>query len=97
MDTPANAGGIDFETFIDAITSRKTDHKTKDGIYKVFKLFDVDGNEKISGDNLSKVFSELGEDMSEGEIQEIMDRSAATKEAITFDEFYNVLTRKGAH
>jgi len=48
-----NAGTeIDFEMFLEAITSKLGDKETKDGISKIFDLFDDDGTGAINLSNL---------------------------------------------
>ena len=42
LDTEANAGGIDFDQFLDAITAKLGDKESREGIMKIFNLFDDD-------------------------------------------------------
>merc|ERR1712216_436593 len=58
------AGHIDFEEFLDAITSKLGDKETKSGISKIFALFDDDKTGTISLKNLKRVAKELGETMT---------------------------------
>eukprot|EP01083_Nonionella_stella_P016340 45651_1 len=94
LDTPANAGGIDFDMFLDAITAKLGDKETRDGIYKIFKLFDDDNTSTIHLDNLARVAKELGETMTSDELQEMIARAAANGDEITFEDFYIVMTKK---
>ena len=52
LDTGAHAGGIDFDYFLDSITAKLGDKETRDGIYKIFKLFDDDNSDSINVNNL---------------------------------------------
>ncbi len=43
LDSEENEGGINFEQFLDAITNKLGDKETRDGIGRIFMLFDEDG------------------------------------------------------
>ena len=55
---------IDFEEFLTAITSKLGDKETKEGINKIFDLFDDDLSGSINLNNLKRVAKELGETMT---------------------------------
>ena len=59
---------IEFEEFLDAITSKLGDKETRDGINKIFNLFDDDRTESININNLKRVAKELGETMNIDEL-----------------------------
>lgn len=88
-------GVLDFDEFLELMTSRMADRDSKEELHKVFRLIDDDGSEAISIKNLTRVCKELGETMTEKEIEEMINR-ADTKgdQRITFDEFYCILTEK---
>jgi len=46
---------IDFEQFLDAITSKLGNRETKDGIGRIFELFDDDSTNSININNLKRV------------------------------------------
>ena len=50
--------------------------ETKEGINKIFDLFDEDGSNSINLANLRKVAKELGETMSNDELAEMLERAA---------------------
>ncbi len=50
--------------------------ETKEGINKIFDLFDDDGSNSINLANLRKVAKELGETMSNDELAEMLERAA---------------------
>ena len=90
-----NAGGeIDFDMFLNAITSKLGDKETRDGISKIFELFDDDGTASINLGNLKRVARELGETMTAEELEEMLSRAATNGEDITFEDFYNIMTKK---
>ena len=83
---------IDFEEFLSAIIDKLGDkvfiiinlnfikifikQETKEGINKIFDLFDDDGSNSINLANLRKVAKELGETMSNDELAEMLERAA---------------------
>ena len=85
---------IDFDTFLEAITSKLGDRETRAGINKIFDLFDEDGTNTINLNNLKKVAKELGETMSMDELNEMLERASANGKEITREDFYNIMTKK---
>ena len=85
---------IDFETFLNAITAKLGDKETKPGIKKIFDLFDDDGTGAININNLRRVAKELGETMTQDELKEMLERAASNGDEISFDDFYNIMTKK---
>merc|ERR1719450_894670 len=86
---------IDFDSFLDAITSKLGDKETKDGISKIFNLFDDDKTGKITLKNLKRVAKELGETMSDAELTEMIERADTGEDGeINPEEFYMIMTKK---
>ncbi len=94
MDQDGN-GEIEFEEFLDMMTARISDKNTKEDLERVFKLFDEDRTGEISVENLKKVARELGEDISEEELKEILLRADLDNDGkVKFDDFYEVIVKK---
>ena len=88
MDEDGN-GEIDFEEFLDMMTARISEHNTKEDLERIFKLFDEDRTNEISLANLKRVAKELGEDIGDDELSEIIKRADLDKDGkLTFDDFY---------
>ena len=68
--------------------------ETKEGINKIFDLFDEDGSNTINLANLRKVAKELGETMTNDELAEMLERAAQNGKEITREDFYNIMTKK---
>jgi Ca2+-binding EF-hand superfamily protein len=85
---------VDFEEFLSAIIDKLGDKETKEGINKIFDLFDEDGSNTINLSNLRKVAKELGETMSNDELAEMLERAAQNGKEITREDFYNIMTKK---
>merc|ERR1711906_23196 len=69
------SGAIDFEEFLDMMTARMSDKDTREDIGKVFRLFDDDTSGSITIRNLRRVARELGETMTDEELQEMVERA----------------------
>ena len=94
MDEDGN-GEIEFEEFLDMMTARISDRNTKQDLERVFKLFDDKRTGEISVENLRRVAKELGEDIPEEELKEIILRADLDGDGkLTFDDFYAVITKK---
>merc|ERR1711881_74217 len=95
IDTDGS-GELEFQEFLDMMTARLTAKTPRSEIERVFKLFDNDRTGEISLDNLKRVASELGEEVSNEELQEMVQRNDVDKDgAWTLDDFYAVMTKKG--
>ena len=85
------SGTIDFEEFLDMMTARMSDKDTREDISKVFRLFDDDNTGTITLRNLRRVARELGETMTDEELQEMVDRADSNGDgAVTLDDFFNI-------
>nr|XP_056711008.1 uncharacterized protein LOC130482321 [Euleptes europaea] len=65
-------GIINCEDFLTLVIKKMSEKDNKEELLKAFKLFDTDGTGKISFKNLKRAFSELGEDIADEEIQEMI-------------------------
>ena len=71
MDEDGN-GVIEFDEFLDMMTARISDVNPREDLERVFKLFDDDRTGDITVENLKRVAKELGEDIHEEELKEIV-------------------------
>jgi centrin-1 len=97
LDTPDSSkkGGIDFDTFVDAINEKLGDKETKEGIRRIFNLFIDDPNsDSITLNALKKIAKELGEQMSQEDLKDMLHRASSNGTELTFDEFYDIMTKK---
>ena len=63
------SGTIDFDDFLSMMTTKMGERDSKEEILKAFRLFDDDETGKISFKNLKRVAKELGENMTDEELQ----------------------------
>merc|ERR1712066_394706 len=95
IDTDGS-GELEFAEWLDLMCARLTDKTPRSEIEKVFKLFDVDRTGDISLDNLKHVATTLGEDVSNDELLEMVQRNDIDKDGLwSMDDFYGVMTKKG--
>ena len=62
-------GTIDFNDFLTIMTQKMSEKDAKEEILKAFRLFDDDETGKISFRNLKRVAKELGENLTDEELQ----------------------------
>lgn len=67
------SGTIDFEEFLQMMTAKMGERDSREEIMKAFRLFDDDDTGKISFKNLKRVAKELGENMSDEELMEMIE------------------------
>ncbi|XP_074864043.1 centrin-2-like isoform X1 [Carettochelys insculpta] len=69
------SGKINFDSFLYAMTQKMSEPESKEDILKAFKLFDDNGTGKISFQNLKRVAGEIGENLTDEELQEMIDEA----------------------
>jgi Ca2+-binding EF-hand superfamily protein len=97
LDTPENAkkGGIDFNTFVEAINDKLGDRSSREGIKRIFQLFiDDPSQDSITLSSLKRIAKELGEQMSADELRDMLERASSNGQELSFDEFYEIMTKR---
>ncbi|XP_032052286.1 caltractin-like [Aythya fuligula] len=87
------SGKINFESFLQVMTQKMAEPYSKKEILKGFKLFDCDGTGKISFEKLKLVATEVGEDITDEELQEMIDEADVDGDGeVDQQEFLRILT-----
>merc|ERR1712096_39913 len=88
------SGVIDFMEFMDMMTIKMAERDPREEMLKAFKLFDDDNTGKISFKNLKRVAKELGESMTDDELQEMIDEADRDGDGeINEEEFIRIMKK----
>ncbi|GMH59654.1 hypothetical protein TrVE_jg12555 [Triparma verrucosa] len=66
-------GMVDFNVFLDIMSDKYSERDPSDEVKKAFELFDDDKSGKIGMRNMRRIARELGENLSEEELQAMID------------------------
>lgn len=88
-------GGIDFGGFFELLTVRLGNKDNKNNLRQVFALFDDEKAGFISIKNLRRVVKEVGENIDDAELQEMIERADTDNDGlISEEEFYAIMTKR---
>ena len=93
-DLESEGGEINFDFFLDAISNKLGNRESRDGINRIFDLFDDDRTMSINFNNIKRVAKDLGETMTNDELREMLQRASTNGEEITKEDFYNIMMKK---
>ncbi|NXC70701.1 CETN1 protein, partial [Anhinga anhinga] len=87
------SGKLTFKSFLQVMTQKMAEPCLEKEILKAFKVFDCDGTGKISFENLKVVASEVGEEVTDEELQEMIDEADVDGDGeVDKQEFLRMLT-----
>lgn len=89
---------IGFDEFIDIIASRVGETKTRDGLKRVFALFDKDENGLLDFEEFKAIAKQLHDAINDDDLLEMLhsthiNQKTASNEGVTFEEFYNIVSK----
>jgi len=88
------SGTIEFPEFMTMMSQKILNRDPKDEILKAFRLFDDDETGKISFKNLKRVAKELGERMTDEELQEMIDEADRDGDGeVNEEEFLRIMKK----
>mmetsp|Transcript_44416 Transcript_44416/g.115445 ORF Transcript_44416/g.115445 Transcript_44416/m.115445 type:complete len:98 (+) Transcript_44416:664-957(+) len=88
------SGIIDFNDFLEIMTAKMGEKDSREDIMKAFHLFE-DEEGVITLESLKKVASELGENMTDDELREMIQEAAKDEEdVVSPEEFFKIITRR---
>ncbi|XP_064319524.1 centrin-1-like isoform X1 [Phalacrocorax carbo] len=87
------SGKLTFKSFLQVVTQKMAEPCLEKEILEAFRVFDCDGTGKISFENLKVVASELGEGITDEELQEMIDEADVDGDGeVDKQEFLRMLT-----
>ncbi|CAL1612794.1 unnamed protein product [Knipowitschia caucasica] len=88
------SGTIDFDDFLSMMSTKMSEKDSKEEILKAFRLFDDDCTGKISFKNLKRVAKELGENLRDEELQEMIDEADRDGDGeVSEEEFLKIMKK----
>ncbi|KAJ1606699.1 putative centrin [Cryptosporidium canis] len=89
-----NNGMVSYSEFYDLVETKILQRDPREEIIKAFKLFDDDGTGKITFKNLKRVAKELGENITDEEIQEMIEEADRDGDGeINQEEFIRIMRK----
>ncbi|EPQ04884.1 centrin-1 [Myotis yumanensis] len=87
-------GRISFDDFLAVMTQKMAEKDTKEEILRAFRLFDDDETGKISFRNLKRVANELGENLNDEELQEMINEADRDGDGeVNEEEFLRIMQK----
>ncbi|XP_075396736.1 calmodulin-alpha-like [Tenrec ecaudatus] len=94
LDTGDN-GTIDFPAFLSVMARKMKDTESEEEIRKAFRIFDKDGRGYISVAELRHVMTNLGEKLTDEEINEMITEADVHGEGeVNYEEFVHKMVSK---
>mmetsp|Transcript_7523 Transcript_7523/g.7099 ORF Transcript_7523/g.7099 Transcript_7523/m.7099 type:complete len:174 (+) Transcript_7523:67-588(+) len=88
------SGCIDFDEFLAMMTIKVGQRDSKEEMMKAFRLFDDDESGRITFMNLKRVAKELGENMTDDELQEMIDEADREGSGeVSMDDFMRIMQK----
>eukprot|EP01016_Furgasonia_blochmanni_P022930 TRINITY_DN2488_c0_g1_i12.p2 TRINITY_DN2488_c0_g1~~TRINITY_DN2488_c0_g1_i12.p2 ORF type:complete len:161 (+),score=39.15 TRINITY_DN2488_c0_g1_i12:412-894(+) len=85
---------LDFDTFLGEITARLGNPGTLDGRRTIFNIVDMEKKGAISFENLKQLAREIGYNISDNEIQEVIQSISPNSDGISFEDYERHMSRK---
>ena len=86
------SGSIDFTEFVTLMAKQSQGKETEEELLEAFKVFDKDGNGNISATELKTVMHNLGENLSDADIEEMIREADLDGDGeINYNEFVKMM------
>merc|ERR1712193_561390 len=94
VDADGN-GTIDFAEFLSLMSRKVKDADSEEELMDAFKVFDKDGNGYISSAELRHVMTNLGEKLTDEEVEEMIREADVDGDGqVNYDEFVKMMVQK---
>ncbi|VDL21999.1 unnamed protein product [Hymenolepis diminuta] len=91
---PDGKGVLSYSDFLKMMTIKMQDKDAREEVIKAFKLFDDDETGAISLKNLKRVAKELGENITDEELQEMIDEADRDGDGVVNEaEFLRIMKK----
>ncbi len=87
-------GKVDFNVFLDIMTEKYARREPSNEVKKAFELFDDDKTGKIGMRNMRRIARELGENLSEEELQAMIDEFDRDQDGEINEEEFNYIMQQ---
>lgn len=87
LDLQGKGKNINFDEFLEVIYSKLGDTRSKEGLQKIFNLYDTEQSGVIDFEKVKRVCKELGETMVDEEIIEMMHNTHILNQTESNEEF----------
>ena len=96
FDTPENSKNrLDYDEFVDLLNEKLSDNDSQKAISRIYEVFLGDSpSETLSFEAIKKVVEDVGDDMTDAQIRELLERATQNGKDMTYEEFYAVMTKK---
>ena len=96
FDTPENSRNrLDYDEFVDLLNEKLSDNDSEKAISRIYEIFLGDSpSETLSFEAIKKVVEDVGDDMSDAQIRELLERATQNGKDMTYEEFHAIMTKK---
>ena len=96
FDTPENSKNrLDYEEFVELLSQKLSDKDSQKSIERFYEAFLSNTNkDTIDFDVIKQVAQDVGDDITDEQIRKMLERCSQNGKEMTFEEFYDVMTKK---
>ena len=95
FDTPENSRKrLDYDDFTELLNEKLSDKDSDKALQRIYELFLGDSpSETLTFENIKKVVEDVGDDMTDTQIRQLLERATQNGKDMTYEEFYNIMTK----
>ena len=86
---------LNFEEYMDVMMDKNEEKDPEIEMKKAFKVLCEDGTDKITLKSLSKICADLGEKISDDELQEMINEANKEDEEVSEEDFIKIMQKTG--